>query len=62
MSKMIEYRGSFIYTEYNNRRPNNQSWRAYCGNESSYSDDEDWAIMNLKNKLDSIMDFKLPNK
>lgn len=62
MSKTIEYRGNFIYTEYNGKRPQKQCWKAYCGNESSYSDDEDWAIMSLKNKLDTILNFKQPNK
>lgn len=52
---MENYKGSFIYTKYEKKNPDGMKWKAFSGNEQSYSDTEEDAILKLKEKLD-IMD------
>lgn len=56
---MVEYKGNFIYTKYDKKAPSAMAWKAFSGNEQSYSDTEESAITALKDKLDIIENFRL---
>ena len=55
---MVIYKDNFIYTKYDKKAPEAMAWKAYTGNEQSYSDTEETAIQALKDKLDIIENFK----
>lgn len=60
--KMEIYKNNFIYTKYDKKAPAAMAWKAYTGNEQSYSDTEESAIRALKDKLDCIENFRLGTK
>lgn len=58
MGNMVIYKDNFIYTKYDKKSPSAMAWKAFTGNDQSYSDTEESAIQALKDKLDIIENFK----